>query len=59
MTTPRIEYAKKAAVAAGLGKQDFEIQMLYGIRRDLQQQLADDGYRVRVYIPFGSPGTRT
>ena len=49
-----IEYAKKAAVAAGLGKQDFEIQMLYGIRRDLQQQLADDGYRVRVYIPFGS-----
>ena len=49
-----IEYAKKAAVAAGLGKQDFEIQMLYGIRRDLQQQLADDGYRIRVYIPFGS-----
>ena len=29
-------------------------QMLYGIRRDLQQQLAQDGYRVRVYIPFGS-----
>ena len=54
MTTPRIEYAKKAAAAAGLGKQDFEFQMLYGIRRDLQQQLADDGYRVRVYIPFGS-----
>lgn len=49
-----IEYAKQAAVKAGLGKQDFEIQMLYGIRRDLQQALADDGYRVRVYIPFGS-----
>ena len=49
-----IEYAKKAAAQAGLGKQDFEFQMLYGIRRDLQQQLADDGYRVRVYIPFGS-----
>ncbi len=49
-----IDYAKKAAVEAGVGKQDFEIQMLYGIRRDLQQQLADDGYRVRVYIPFGS-----
>lgn len=32
----------------------FEIQMLYGIRRDLQQQLADQGYRVRVYVPFGS-----
>lgn len=32
----------------------FEIQMLYGIRRDLQQQLADQGYRVRVYVPFGA-----
>jgi len=49
-----IEYAKRAATQAGLGKQDFEIQMLFGIRRDLQQQLADDGYRVRVYIPYGS-----
>jgi proline dehydrogenase len=28
--------------------------MLYGIRRDLQQALAADGYRVAVYIPFGS-----
>ncbi len=28
--------------------------MLYGVRRDLQQQLARDGYRVRTYIPYGS-----
>ena len=49
-----IEYAQKAAVRAGAGKRDFEIQMLYGIRRDLQQALAADGYRVAVYIPFGS-----
>ena len=28
--------------------------MLYGIRRDLQEQLADEGYPVRVYVPFGS-----
>jgi proline dehydrogenase len=28
--------------------------MLYGIRRDLQQQLADQGYRMRVYIPYGT-----
>jgi proline dehydrogenase len=28
--------------------------MLYGIRRDMQEQLAGDGYRVRVYVPFGS-----
>ena len=41
-----IEYAQQAAARAGVGKRDFEIQMLYGIRRDLQQALADDGYRV-------------
>ena len=49
-----IEYAEKAAVRAGVGQQDFEIQMLYGIRRDLQESLAQKGYRVRVYIPYGS-----
>jgi proline dehydrogenase len=32
----------------------FEFQMLYGIRRDLQQQLVRDGWRVRVYVPFGT-----
>jgi proline dehydrogenase len=31
----------------------FEFQMLYGIRRDLQAALRDEGYRVRVYVPFG------
>ena len=49
-----IDYARQAAVKAGKGPKDFEIQVLYGIRRDLQQQLAQAGYRVRVYIPFGS-----
>ena len=33
---------------------DFEFQMLYGIRRDLQKQLVDQGYRVRVYVPYGT-----
>jgi proline dehydrogenase len=33
---------------------DYEFQMLYGIRRDLQRQLVKEGYRMRVYIPFGS-----
>ena len=33
---------------------EFEFQMLYGIRRDLQQQLVDDGYRVRIYVPYGT-----
>ena len=46
--------ARKAATKAGKGPKEFEIQLLYGIRRALQQQLVDSGYRVRVYIPFGS-----
>ncbi len=37
----------------GIGKDAFEFQMLYGIRRDLQEQLARDGYRMRVYVPYG------
>jgi len=35
-------------------RESFEFQMLYGIRRDLQQSLVRDGWRVRVYIPFGT-----
>jgi proline dehydrogenase len=37
----------------GISKEAFEFQMLYGIRRDLQEQLARDGYRMRVYVPYG------
>jgi proline dehydrogenase len=37
----------------GVGKDAFEFQMLYGIRRDLQEQLARDGYGMRVYVPYG------
>ena len=33
---------------------DFEYQMLYGIQRDLQKQLVNDGFRMRVYVPFGT-----
>lgn len=42
------------AAREGIGKDRFEFQMLYGIRADLQRQLLRDGYRVRVYIPYGS-----
>jgi proline dehydrogenase len=35
-------------------KDAFEFQMLYGIRTDLQKRLVRDGYRVRVYIPYGN-----
>jgi proline dehydrogenase len=37
----------------GIGKDAFEFQMLYGVRRDLQRQLAKDGYNMRVYVPYG------
>jgi proline dehydrogenase len=37
----------------GIGKDAFEFQMLYGIRRDLQEQLARDGYGMRIYVPYG------
>ncbi len=52
--TSCIEHAEQAAARAGVGQRDFEIQMLYGIRRDVQESLAKKGYRVRVYIPYGS-----
>lgn len=48
-----IAVAKDHAAAIGLAKDQFEFQMLYGIRRDLQQALVRDGYRVRVYVPYG------
>jgi proline dehydrogenase len=37
----------------GIPKEGFEFQMLYGVRRDLQRQLAKDGYNLRVYVPYG------
>ncbi|MCD0161638.1 proline dehydrogenase family protein [Deinococcus sp. 6YEL10] len=40
-------------LANGISKDAFEFQMLYGIRRDLQKNLAAQGYRVRAYIPYG------
>ncbi|MBC7896586.1 MAG: proline dehydrogenase family protein [Cytophagaceae bacterium] len=46
--------ARTYAKAQGLATDRFEFQMLYGVRRDLQQQLVRDGYRMRVYVPFGT-----
>ena len=37
----------------GIAPEHFEFQMLYGVRRDLQRRLVDEGYRVRIYLPFG------
>ena len=41
------------AAAKKISKEDFEFQMLYGIRTDLQRRLVRHGYRLRVYIPYG------
>ncbi|HUJ13201.1 MAG TPA: proline dehydrogenase family protein [Thermoanaerobaculia bacterium] len=50
MIDATIAFAKSENIAAD----QFEFQMLYGIRRDLQQQLVRDGWRMRVYLPFGT-----
>ena len=48
-----ITAAKKFATEHGIAPSRFEFQMLYGVRRDLQRKLIQEGYNVRVYIPFG------
>ena len=45
-----IEYAE----ANKIGRDEFEIQMLYGVRRELQESLADQGYQMRIYTGYGS-----
>jgi len=51
---PMIQAAKKFVRERNIGRELFEFQMLYGIRTDLQQQLVREGYRLRVYIPYGT-----
>jgi proline dehydrogenase len=48
-----IEAALRIVTSEGIPPDRFEFQMLYGIRRDLQARLLQQGYRVRVYVPFG------
>lgn len=50
----RIAFAKAYAQKIGLPKDAIEFQMLYGIRRDLQEQTAAEGYPVRIYVPYGT-----
>ena len=49
-----ITEAKRYVRANNIGPERFEFQMLYGVRRDLQERLVRDGWRVRVYVPFGT-----
>ncbi len=44
---------KMVAGARGASKDSFEFQMLYGVRRDLQRRLLAEGYRIRLYVPYG------
>jgi proline dehydrogenase len=49
-----IDAAKRFVRASAIEPSRFEFQMLYGVRRDLQHALVRDGYRMRVYVPFGT-----
>ena len=49
MIDATIDFAQRE----GIGKEKYEFQMLFGVRRDLQHQLARDGFNMRVYVPYG------
>ncbi len=49
-----VEFTKKFAKENDISREQFEFQMLYGIRTELQQKLVDEGYRVRIYVPYGN-----
>ena len=49
-----IAHVRRFVEARGIAADRFEFQMLYGIRRDLQEELRRAGFRVRVYVPFGT-----
>lgn len=49
-----IRVAQAYATRMDIGRDQFEFQMLYGVRRDAQRQLVGDGWRVRVYVPYGT-----
>jgi proline dehydrogenase len=48
-----IDATKQFALEQAIDPASFEFQMLYGVRRDLQRSLVKEGYKVRVYVPFG------
>jgi len=49
-----IDFTKRLVQERGIPHDQFEFQMLYGISRGLQEELVSEGYKVRVYLPFGS-----
>ena len=49
MINATMDYARRHGISA----EHFEFQMLYGVRRDLQARIIRDGYRLRIYVPYG------
>jgi proline dehydrogenase len=49
-----IAECKRFVAEHGIANDRFEFQMLYGVRRDVQESLVREGYRIRVYVPFGT-----
>jgi len=49
-----IEAVETFARERSIGRDRFEFQLLYGVRPDLQRRLVDEGYRVRIYVPYGT-----
>lgn len=50
MIRATVDYVKENAISPDA----FEFQMLYGVRREFQRQLVEEGYKIRVYVPYGS-----
>ena len=48
-----VEQTKRFVESRKIPRDSFEFQMLYGIRRDIQRRLVNDGYRLRLYVPYG------
>jgi proline dehydrogenase len=48
-----IEETKRFVESRKISRDSFEFQMLYGIRRDIQRRLVNEGYRLRLYVPYG------
>jgi proline dehydrogenase len=48
-----VRQTKTLAATYRRERDSFEFQMLYGVRRDLQEQVVAEGYRLRVYVPYG------
>ena len=49
-----IDATLEHAAANGIGEDAFEFQMLYGVRRDYQRRIVDDGFAMRIYVPYGA-----